>query len=390
MRWFVFALLVALGGCDQEGAARSGSELSIGLDTSGGTGSAFIVLRGLSRDELRALHAASAVRADSVWQALLRVTVLGAASVATVLPVVGAYTTSDSAVEFRPRFPFDAGRAYLVSVDPRRLGPARPESLVVSRFALPSGDRTPRTVVRAIYPGSDTVPENLLRLYIEFSAPMSRTGGLDFITLRDDRNQEVKAAFLPLEADFWNDDRTRYTAFLDPGRVKRGILPNEQMGRAIRNGGRYSVVVDSNWRDANGVGLAATFRRAFQVGAPDDRVIDLDAWRIESPVDATTQPLRVTFPKSLDHGLLQRALGVETADGTQVTGTVEASPDDREWRFVPNNPWRRGPYRVLVLSILEDPAGNRIDRPFEVDVFERVDRTPAPERRTIPFNVRSR
>jgi hypothetical protein len=245
-------------------------------------------------------------------------------------------------------------------------------------------------VVRAIYPASDTVPENLLRLYIEFSAPMSRTGGLDFISLRDAGNREVKGAFLPLDADFWNADRTRYTAFLDPGRVKRGILPNEQMGRAIRRSGTYSVVVDSSWPDANGVPLMAPFRHTFHVAAPDERVIDLGTWRVESPMEATTQALRVTFPKALDHGLLQRALGVETDSGVQVTGTVSVAPDAREWQFTPNRPWRRGSYHVLVLSILEDPAGNQIDRPFEVDVFERVDRTPAPERRTIPFSVRSR
>ena len=40
--------------------------------------------------------------------------------------------------------------------------------------------------------------------------------------------------------------------------------------------------------------------------------------------------------------------------------------------------------------MLEDPAGNRIDGPFEVDMFERVDKTPAPERHTIPFTIGAR
>ncbi len=31
--------------------------------------------------------------------------------------------------------------------------------------------------------------------------------------------------------DLWNEDRTRFTVLYDPGRVKRGILPNEEMGR---------------------------------------------------------------------------------------------------------------------------------------------------------------
>jgi hypothetical protein len=41
-----------------------------------------------------------------------------------------------------------------------------------------------------------------------------------------------------------------------------------------------------------------------------------------------------------------------------------------------------------VLSILEDAAGNRVGARFEVDRFDRVDATPAPERTLIGFSVR--
>ena len=90
--------------------------------------------------------------------------------------------------------------------------------------------------------------------------------------------------------------------FLDPGRVKRGILPNEQMGRAIRAGGRYCIVVDSLWREEHDVPLVSSFRREFVVSAPDERVIDPAAWRITPPARATREPLVVVFSKGLDHG----------------------------------------------------------------------------------------
>src|SRR6185436_17263634 len=115
-----------------------------------------------------------------------------------------------------------------------------------------------------------TLPENQLRLYVEFSAPMSNGGGIGFIRLLDADGREVRNAFLPLDADFWNREHTRYTLFLDPGRVKRGILPNEQMGRALRAGRVYSIAIDSTWRDAEGQPLAAPYRRSFHVGPPDD------------------------------------------------------------------------------------------------------------------------
>ena len=76
------------------------------------------------------------------------------------------------------------------------------------------------TVVAQVYPTSDVVPENQLRLYIHFSAPMGLKGGLDYIHLLDDAGSEVKDPFLPLDTEFWNDDRTRYTVFFDPGRAE--------------------------------------------------------------------------------------------------------------------------------------------------------------------------
>jgi hypothetical protein len=52
---------------------------------------------------------------------------------------------------------------------------------------------------------------------------------------------------------------------------------------------------------------------------------------------------------------------------------------------VPSEAWRDAPYRVVVLSILEDVAGNQVNHAFEVDLFERVDSTSQPGRYFIPF-----
>ena len=91
-------------------------------------------------------------------------------------------------------------------------------------------------MVSQVFPTADALPENQLRFYIHFSAPMGMRGGLDFIHLLDDAGKEVKDPFLPLDAEFWNDDRTRYTVFFDPGRQKRGIAPIAEMGRSLTEG----------------------------------------------------------------------------------------------------------------------------------------------------------
>ena len=120
-------------------------------------------------------------------------------------------------------------------------------SQVVRLTALAS---RPTTTVTAVYPAAAVLPENTLRLYIEFSAPMGNRGALDFVRLLDERGQDVPIPFLPLQADFWNAEHTRYTLFFDPGRVKQGILPNQQLGRPLEAGREYTLEVSADWHDA--------------------------------------------------------------------------------------------------------------------------------------------
>jgi hypothetical protein len=255
--------------------------------------------------------------------------------------------------------------------------------------ALPAREGSATTRVVAVFPGADDVPENLLRIYILFSAPMSLGGGSGYVQLLDEHERVVEDPFLPLDVDLWNDDRTRYTVLFDPGRVKRGILPNEEMGRALETGRRYTLVVDDGWRDAAGQKLAAPFRRSFRAGPPAEHALDPHEWRIEAPRAQTRDPLRVTFPASLDHGLLQRALTV-LLNGERVAGHVQTDAGEMRWRFSPAGPWRAGEYQLHASSILEDVAGNRIGRPFEVKELAAGRLRSEARSAALPFLVRLR
>ena len=350
-----------------------------------------IDVTGLSDRQLQTL-ARSTLPAEQ-WVRLLRVTVKGDGDGTTDMPpVAGAYAIAGKAIRFTPMFPLDAGREYAVVFDPSQLpgaisnGPAGTLTAVVSR---PAVVKVPSTVVDRVYPSADTIPENQLRMYIQFSAPMSHRSGLDYIRLLDDRGKTVVDPFLPLDAEFWNADHTRFTVFFDPGRVKRGILPNQQMGRALTPGRRYTLVVSQDWRDAQGVPLKSEFTRAFLVGPADERPLDTASWRIDAPPAGSSSPLTVTFPEPLDHGLLMRAVGVARAS-EPLEGDVRIENGETRWLFTPRDPWQAGEHQLVVLSFLEDLAGNRIGRAFEVDDFERVDKTAEPERHLVPFWVETK
>jgi hypothetical protein len=373
-------LLIAVVGA---ACSRSATPINITLVPAEGAAPAFVRVSGLSSAELSALRRTDL--AAETWDRVLRVTVASAPPGSPA--VAGHVTTTASSVEFRPLFPFDPGREYLVRFDPAALPTPRAGPAIEKTAALPAVARTPSTTVVRMLPGADVLPANLLRVYLEFSAPMSRENGRDHIHLIDDRGRAVPDVFLSLDVEFWSPDYQRYTVFFDPGRVKRGILPNEKFGRALEEGKRFTLTVDAAWRDASGQPLQAPFSRSFRVGPPDLAPIRLEEWRLQAPSAGSRSPLVVAFPKPLDAGLLERAIGVAHRAGEPVAGRVVIVPLEKSWTFTPRDAWRAGDYELIVLSILEDPCGNRVGRPFDIDTFEHIDRSPEPERRSVPFKI---
>jgi hypothetical protein len=64
---------------------------------------------------------------------------------------------------------------------------------------------------------------------------------------------------------------TRLTLFIDPGRIKRGVLPLEEVGPSLEAGKSYTLVIDREWIDGSGNPLQESFEKTFKVGPPDRR-----------------------------------------------------------------------------------------------------------------------
>ena len=124
------------------------------------------------------------------------------------------------------------------------------------------------------------------------------------------------------------------------------------------------------------------------MGPPDEHPLDPKAWQIQAPAAGSRTPLTVAFPEPLDHGLLLRALGVLTPDGKPLPGAVAVGTHELTWSFTPQAPWSSGAHHIVAFAMLEDLAGNRIGRAFEVDQFDRTDKSGEPEKTLIPFTVR--
>jgi hypothetical protein len=287
--------------------------------------------------------------------------------------VAGSCRAEGGSLVFSPRYPLQPGLAYRVVMGGTPAGGATVPKAVIE----------PSTRVVQVYPTSSRLPENQLKLYLHFSAPMSRGEAYRRIRLLKDGGVAVELPFLEIEQELWDAEGKRLTLLFDPGRIKRGLAPHEAEGPALVEGGRYTFVVDRQWPDARGAPLVAGLRKSIAAVAADRTPPDPAQWRIEAPRAGSRDPLRVDFGEPMDHALASRLVWVEG-----VEGEIALSKEERVWEFTPAAPWPRGEFKLVYDTALEDLAGNRILRPFDVDLWEKVDRQIQRETRSLTFGTR--
>ncbi len=295
-------------------------------------------------------------------------------------PVLGSYELRGDVMTFTPRFPPQPGAVY------RAVLRTQPP-VIVNLKAPPAQPREPAKI-EAIYPSGEQIPENQLKLYLHFSQPMGRGDAYSHIRLLDEKSSAIELPFLELEQELWDRSGKRLTLLFDPGRIKRGLVPNQEVGLALQAGHRVTLSVAAGWRDAQGAATFPGFKKEYSVGPADRTPLDPVRWRISTPRLGSSGPLIVDFGEAMDQALAQTLIRVERPAGTGVDGESAVEAHETRWRFTPKSPWGAGAYSLAVDTALEDLAGNRIGRPFDVDVFERVERQVRREWRRIRFEVR--
>lgn len=292
-------------------------------------------------------------RSHDDWHGILSVHV----GDTTALPMLGRYAMVADTLRFTPRYAPAPGTRYVA-----RYGGTVEEW----RYERPNGPAT--TVVSAVYPTTDSVPMNLLKMYVEFSAPMSTGRAWDYIKVYAEPDSLLSEPFFTGgdAIELWDPEKTRLTVLFDPGRIKRDLKPHEQRGLPLREGKRYRLVIDSAWPDARGLPLARTHRKRFLVVRQDRALVNHNEWRVITPRADTRDSLLIGFPEPLDRALLARMIVVRDASGGVVPGDVRIAPGERRWSFTPRGTWGQGRYDLEVDTELEDLAGNNLRRLFDV------------------------
>ena len=295
-------------------------------------------------------------------QKLMSVRVQESGLTANPVQLLGEYSLVNTELRFKSRFPLSPSVQYLVELLPRLTGSSTgSEFILLSQF--PKKRMAPATV-SAVYPSSDVLPENVLKFYIHFSAPMSRGEAYKRIHLMHE-DIEVESPFLELGEELWDIEQKRFTLIVHPGRIKQGLKPREISGAPMLEGKIYRLVIDSKWMGADMQPLAASFVKQFRVVGADSQQPDPKRWKVIPPNSNSNQPVSLTFDESLDHALLNRVVSLRDASGKNVLGTFSITLNETVLSFIPMEQWKPGAYSFQLESKLEDMAGNSLARPFE-------------------------
>ena len=340
------------------------------LEWSEDQGRGCLIVRGWTETELRELGGLGAGDLSPRLFLLPSKVVETGGDVRAVPAIAGRFALESDSVCFTPRFPFMDGMGYSLIVGPSS-ETKTPEVWTIHRQ---SASLIPSTEVVAIYPSAAELPVNLLRVYVHFSSPMSEGwAGRSVRVYREDTGEELEGAFLPPDPELWDPARRRLTMLLDPGRIKRGLVPNQEAGYPLVEGVTVKVTVGPEFRDSKGQPLTFGAERSYRIVPPFRSRIDTRIWLLGAAKAGSREPLVVEFDRPLDHALLQHCLRVCDSSGTMVPGDGVPGAAECSWRFTPALPWEDAGYQLVVDSTLEDVAGNTPVRVFDRDVTKAED-----------------
>ncbi|GAA0878345.1 hypothetical protein GCM10009119_13130 [Algoriphagus jejuensis] len=295
------------------------------------------------------------------------------------VPILGELQEIDTGVLFTPLIPFTRGQSYAVLY----------AGSVIETIAIPElPDDEANLAVTEIYPTQDTLPENQLKLFIKFSRPMREGESASYVTLLNSDDDTLQGVFLDLQPELWNENQTMLTLWLDPGRIKRDLIPNREMGAPLETGQSYRVVISERWKGKLGGKLDQVYVKDFVVTTRDSTSPNPLTWILDIPKAGTSESANLDFSEALDFSLLQEVFRIKDKENQKITGKWEIGFEEKGIQFTPEIPWKKGKYVVEIESRLEDLAGNNLNRLFEIDLLNHSKVAEASDFKKLEFEIR--
>ena len=295
-------------------------------------------------------------------------------------PVMGKWIFENNDVYFIPRFPFKPNKEYVVELNL--------EKKYVYRVLIPEINFRQPTYVEKIFPSTNIWPANQLKIYIHFSSPMGLGDIYEHIKLFDRKGNEVEKPFLEINPPLWDKTQQRLTLWFDPGRIKRHLSPNENLGPPLEENDQYTVFISKNAQDASGRQLLGNFEEFFYTGSNDRKKPDPAEWTFSFPIEKDKKEVVIKFPESMDRGMLESGIGIIDETGVLVNGKIEISDSEKNWIFYPEKKWQSGKYKIMISNKIEDLAGNNLKRLFDQNVEDKENKKKEIPDLEIPFSIK--
>ena len=281
--------------------------------------------------------------------------------------VQGRYKIESDYLVFAPYFPFEKEMTYIV----RTKNTDTDSNYSYQSFEVGKKDVVDEAEVINIFPSANELPENLFRFYLYFNTPMRKGQALKHIQLIDASGNIDSHAFMEFKQELWSPDGKRLTLIFDPGRIKRGVSTNMELGPALIEGKQYQLVILGVWQDVYGQELSINTIKEFVVTKAYRQQIKVDELEIQKPDADSKEILIIHFDRIIDHALVQSMIQIKDPNEDVIAGYWQISEEERILQFVPEKMWKKGTYRIIMDSRLEDAAGNNLNNLLDQEAGEK-------------------
>ena len=291
--------------------------------------------------------------------------------------IVGQIKTKEEEIIFIPIVPFTKGEDYTIVYDN-----------TAAHFNINIGNDYTYLTVENIFPSSKEVPANILKWYIQFSSPINEANVYNHIHFIGKDGDTIPRAVLPIENALLSDDKKMLTVWIEPGRQKRNLGPNLELGTVFKPNMEYILKVSKHLRDLNGVRMKHDFEKKFLVVDKDRIRPNTKKWNTLIPKKNTRSDLIISCNESLDYGSVSDNITVLDNENSAIKGSWLLTENERKIIFTPYKAWKNTVYTIRFSSVIEDLAGNNLHRLFDEEIKTNdVKNNTYPLYQTIEFEV---
>jgi hypothetical protein len=272
--------------------------------------------------------------------------------------IIGNIDYNNGHTTFTPLVPFDIATAYTAVYDN-----------TFYPFEIAQAESYETLSISEIYPSVRQVPANILKWYIQFSRAVNPVRIYEYIEFLDEYGNAIDRSILHLGAPLLSEDGTLLTVWIEPGRQKQLLGPNQHLGSVFKPHKTYTLRIAATIKDAQGIPIDSAFLHTFTTIASDRIMPSLSGWKVQSIKSGQKKPLKIICDEQLDYGSLIDAFSI-IQDNKEVKGTLTYDSEINTICFTPSDNWKKGTYTISLGHQLEDLAGNNLIRLFDRPIHQ--------------------